>query len=66
MRLVLCVDNFVTAECRGLPKAFSADLANKRPGSSVDRHVPCEIVVGIEDFPTLRTCEGLRLHANRS
>lgn len=66
MRLVLCMNDFVTTESRGLSEAFAADLAHKGTGSGVDWHMTSEIVMGVEDLPTLRTGKGLRFHSSAS
>ena len=64
------------AKGRGLPEAFSTNLqqdvvcafflkignlANERSRSSVDGHVPRQVVVGVENLSTVRARIGLVL-----
>jgi hypothetical protein len=53
MGLLASVYYFVATKSRRLPETFAAYFAYKWPDASVHRHMPSEIVVGIEDFTTL-------------
>lgn len=53
------VDDFVPAERASLAETLSADLADERPCTSVNRHVAGKVIVSVENFPTLRTSECL-------
>ena len=55
MRFLGRVDDLVAAECAGLTESLSADFTDERPCSSVHRHVPSEVVVGIEHLTTVLT-----------
>lgn len=71
MRFLFCVDNLVSAERAGLPEALSADLALKRTGTSMHRHVSGQIVMCVEYFAANFAGESFRnpvtsLSANRT
>ena len=63
VRLFVGVDDFVSAERRGLPETLAADLADERPRAGMHGHVAREIVVGIEHFPAFIARESLVLLA---
>jgi len=48
------VDNLMTAEGRSLSETFAAHLTDERTRTGVNRHVPCQIVMGVENFTTIR------------
>lgn len=52
------VDDLVPAEGARLTKSLSTNFADERPRPGVNWHVSREVVVSIEDLPTLGTCEG--------
>lgn len=65
MWLFARMDNLVPAKSARLPETLSADLADKRTSPSVNGHVSCEVVVGVEHFAALLTGERLLLAVGR-
>jgi len=59
VRLLLCMDYLVSAEGTRLTKSLPAYLANEWSGSCVDWHVSSQVVMGIENFPTVITFKNL-------
>lgn len=59
VRLLRRVDDLMPAECRCLPEAFAADLADEGPGAGVHRHMPREVVVRVEHLAAFAALEAL-------
>ena len=57
MWFLSCVNDFMTTQSGCLTETFTADFTHKRSGSCVYGHVPGQVVMGIEHFPTFRTHE---------
>lgn len=55
------VDDLVTTQRRRLAKTFSADLADERSSSCVNRHVTCQVVVSVENLAALAAFEAFLL-----
>lgn len=53
------VNDLVPTQSGRLSETFPAYLTDERSGARVHRHMPCKIVMRIENFPTFRTREAL-------
>jgi hypothetical protein len=61
MRLLLRVNDLMSAESGCLPESFATDLTDKWSRSRVDGHVTSQIVVSVEHFPTVFAGEDFAL-----
>lgn len=53
------MDDLMSTQGACLTETFPADLTDEGSRPGMDRHVPGQIVVGVEDFPTLQARESL-------
>lgn len=59
MRLLGCVNDFVTTQCGRLSETLAADFAYEGTGSGVNGHMAGEIVMGVKHFAALLAGKGL-------
>lgn len=61
MWLLVGVNDLVATESGGLSEPLATHFTDEGPGAGVDRHVPRQVVVGVEYFATVRAGVGLVL-----
>ena len=59
MWLLRCVNDLMPTQSARLPETLAAYFADEWLCARMHRHVSCEVVVRVEDFPTFGTGESL-------
>lgn len=65
VRLLRSVYDLMTAQRRRLSEPLSTYFTHERPCASMHRHVPCQVVVSVEDLSALSALEALLLGGGR-
>lgn len=59
VRFLRRVNDLVPTQSGSLPETFTTYLAHEGSRTCVHGHVPCQVIMSVEKFPTFRTSETL-------